>query len=214
MALFDDVDPDQFQDSGGILGRLLSWMPNASQSGGGSDLQGDPYAADSPQAPTSSGAGSAQAVPPPPDLGTRLGAGLQSWAQTPVGSPFAALANGINGFNNGQSASPAGAATASSNAPPASAPAQKPNFGDRLGAAFQSWAQTPVGSLFAGLANGITGFNTGQVSVAPAGTKTQSQTQDFNDRPNASAQNPPTVPIANSNLQMLLGRPRLGNLSR
>ena len=37
-----------------------------------------------------------------PDLGDRLGAGFKSWAYTPLGNPFAALANAITGFNSGQ----------------------------------------------------------------------------------------------------------------
>lgn len=37
-----------------------------------------------------------------PDIGERLGAGFRSWAYTPVGNPFAALANAITGFNSGQ----------------------------------------------------------------------------------------------------------------
>lgn len=36
------------------------------------------------------------------DLGDRLGAGFRSWAYTPVGNPFAALANAITGFTTGQ----------------------------------------------------------------------------------------------------------------
>jgi hypothetical protein len=43
-----------------------------------------------------------QPVQPTPDFGDRLSAGFQSWAHTPVGNPFAALANGITGFNTGQ----------------------------------------------------------------------------------------------------------------
>ena len=50
------------------------------QFGGG---QGSPYAATQP------------------DLGDRLSAGFRSWAYTPVGSPFAALANAITGLNSG-----------------------------------------------------------------------------------------------------------------
>lgn len=40
-----------------------------------------------------------------PDLGDRLGAGFRSWAHTPLGNPFAALANAITGFTTGQFAS-------------------------------------------------------------------------------------------------------------
>lgn len=195
MGLLDDIDPDQFQDSGGILGRLLSWAPTASQSGGGSDPQSDPYAANSAQAPASSGGGSAQAMPAAPDLGTRLGAGLQGWAQTPAGNPFVALTNGINAFNNAQ---PPGVADASFIGPPA----PTPDLGTRLGAAFQSWEQTPVGSPFAGLANGITGYNTGQVVAAPATARpAQAQTsgndEQTNGQTNAAPQNQ-TAPMANT----------------
>ena len=37
-----------------------------------------------------------------PELGDRLSAGFRSWAYTPVGNPFAALANAITGFQTGQ----------------------------------------------------------------------------------------------------------------
>src|SRR5262249_33749056 len=47
------------------------------------------------------------AQPPSHDLGDRLWAGFQSWAHTPVGNPFAALANGIAGFKSGQYIEPA-----------------------------------------------------------------------------------------------------------
>ncbi|WJR76458.1 hypothetical protein [Bradyrhizobium sp. NP1] len=44
----------------------------------------------------------AQPAQQAPDLGDRVSAGFQSWAHTPVGNPFAALANGIAAFNAGQ----------------------------------------------------------------------------------------------------------------
>ena len=247
MGLFDDYfDPDQFQDSGGLYGRLLSVRPDLAFQPNGADAP-NPFdgsalpvqqASFSPAtappalnaAPTSA-AGAAAAsgptqdlatstnlpstlfadanvsqAPLPFDLGAHLNAGFQKWAQTPVGNPFAALANGITGFNTVQPTD------ASFIGPPP--PVQTPDFGNRLGAALQSWALTPVGSPFAALANGITGFNTGQVGVAPAATKAQTQTQDFNDQPNAPAQNPPTLPVANSNSQMLLRRPGLRKLPR
>jgi hypothetical protein len=37
-----------------------------------------------------------------PGIGDRLSASLQSWAHTPVGDPFAALANAISGLSTGQ----------------------------------------------------------------------------------------------------------------
>jgi hypothetical protein len=48
-----------------------------------------------------------QTTQPSHDLGDRLWAGFQSWAHTPVGNPFAALANGIAGFKSGQNIEPA-----------------------------------------------------------------------------------------------------------
>jgi len=43
-----------------------------------------------------------QTAQQPPDFGDRLSAGFKSWAHTPVGNPFAALANGITGLSSGQ----------------------------------------------------------------------------------------------------------------
>jgi hypothetical protein len=133
------------------------------------------------------------------DIGSRLGAGFQGWAQTPAGSPFAALANGISAFNNVQSPS-----AASFIGPPAPTPVQTPDLGNRLGAAFQSWAQTPVGNPFAALANGVTGFNTGQTSVPNGASLVQPPTSSNSDRASAPIQgalNPavsnaaPTAPV-------------------
>jgi hypothetical protein len=149
MGLFDSYfDPDQFQDSGGLLGRLLSLQP-----------QQDQYQPEARSEPQNGVDRQPAAAPPQPDLGDRLSAGFQSWAHTPVGNPFAALANGITGFNAGQRTDAAGVASAQ--APlPSSAPS--PDLGDRLSGGFQSWAHTPVGNPFAALANGIAGSSTGQ----------------------------------------------------
>lgn len=56
----------------------------------------------------------------------------------------------------------------------------QPDFSDRVGAGFRSWAYTPVGNPFAALANAITGFNTGQLAAAPAtrSPANPAQTQD------------------------------------
>jgi hypothetical protein len=103
------------------------------------------------------------AVPPPPDLGDRLGAGLQSWAHTPTGNPFSALANAITGFNAGQRTDAAGAVSAPVSPPPAAqSPVASPDLSDRLSAGFQNWAHTPTGNPLAGLVNGIAGLNSGQ----------------------------------------------------
>ena len=60
--------------------------------------------------PQFGGAGTSQPDQPTPDLGDRLSAGFQSWAHTPLGNPFAGIANGIAGFNSGQSRQPTNAA--------------------------------------------------------------------------------------------------------
>lgn len=49
--------------------------------------------------------GATQVAPHPqgqPDIGDRLIAGFNSWAYTPVGNPFAALANAITGLSSGR----------------------------------------------------------------------------------------------------------------
>ncbi len=236
MGLFDDYfDPGQFQDNGGLFGRLRSLHPELdfSQAGAGGGAQASfdgsalapqvssppgalptsPNMASAPLAvaaptidPTQNVAASGNSlappaadsnVPPPAptafDFGAHLNAGFQKWAQTPVGNPFAALANGIAGFNAVQ---PTDAAFIG---PPVQSPAQTPDLSDRLGAAFQSWAQTPVGSPFAALANGTNGFNTGQTSIAPAASPQVSTrtSSDASDPSNAAARTPANPPLAN-----------------
>lgn len=179
MSLFDGYfDPDQFEPDGGLLGRLLSLQRQQGQyqPAPGFDGSGDqPANSGSATAPVnavaqavSSGptgfmkignyqmpqfgnADTSQTVPPTPGLGDRLSAGFQSWAHTPVGNPFAGLANGLAGFAAGQTVAATGPA-------PSHAAAQSPDLGGRSSAAFQSWAHTPLGNPFAALANGITGF--------------------------------------------------------
>jgi len=150
MGLFDSYfDPQQFQDSGGLLGRLLSlqqtqgrYQPDGdfnSQSAAGGQPSSTPQASVSAspqpaapalaaalsnpqtpdygqtqnvavgnyQMPLFGGTDVAQASQQPPDLGDRLSAGFQSWAHTPLGNPFAALANGIAGLGSGQRTDPA-----------------------------------------------------------------------------------------------------------
>ena len=211
MGFLDDFfDPDQFQESGGLLGRLsslpqglfassqpvVSQTPLDATSAARGAAAFDPtqsFAASSDSPPPSVDSNVSQPSPLSFDLGAHLNAGFQKWAQTPVGNPFAALANGIAGFNAVQ---PTDAAFIG---PPAPPPAQTPDFGDRLGAAFQSWAQTPVGSPFAALANGITGFNTGQTSVAPAVSPPMAtrMPSDASDQSSPGAQNPANAPFAN-----------------
>jgi hypothetical protein len=111
-------------------------------------------------------------VPPPamqpPGFGDRLGAGFQSWAHTPVGNPFAALANGVAGFGSGQRTDQAGLT-----APQTSLPA--PHLGDRLSAGFQNWTHTPIGNPFAAIANGITGLDSGLRIANPATSQQTAQ---------------------------------------
>ena len=190
MGLFDSYfDPEQFQDSGGLVGRLLSLeqQQGAYQPGQGFTSQSDgsrgatssnpiisaqpaspriPMPTPRPMVPVSDPQ-TPQIGPPPingiddnqasPDIGDRLSAGFQNWAHTPVGNPFAALANGISGLYSGQRSDATGVAL--SQAPGA---AQSPELADRLSAGFQSWAHTPVGNPFAAIANGISGFGSGR----------------------------------------------------
>jgi hypothetical protein len=138
MGLFDSYfDPQQFEDGGGLLGRMLSLQQQQGQYQPGEGF-GVPYGQAPERANTAEGAASPpaawqtpdygqtqnirigsyqmaqfgrpeppQAAPQPPDLSDRLGAGFQSWAHTPVGNPFAALANGITGLTSGQRVVPA-----------------------------------------------------------------------------------------------------------
>ena len=209
MGLLDGyLDPEDFRDSGGLVGRLLSLQQQQGQyqPGPGFDPQspmgsqaasalptpppmpatvstspnGAPASLaqqtydDGPtrniaigdyQMPQFGRADVLQAAPLPPDFGDRLGAGFQSWAHTPVGNPFAAIANGITGFNAGKRTNAAGAVLAQV---PQQGPGQPPDFGDRLSTGFQNWAHTPAGNPVAGIANGITGLSSG-LRADPAG---------------------------------------------
>ena len=201
MGLFDSyLDPDQFQDSGGLLGRLLSLQPQqdvqpGAQSPADGQMSSTQMPASSPivlplspastvpqtpdygqtqnisiggnyQMPQFGSPDISSAAPPVPDLGDRLSAGFQSWAHTPAGNPFAALASGMTGFNAGQPTNAAGVLPAQAS-PPSSAQPPSPDLSDRLSAGFQSWAHTPVGNPLAGLANGVAGLSSGQ-RVDPA----------------------------------------------
>jgi hypothetical protein len=134
MALFDD----QPFEAAGLLGRLLSLQQQQGQyqpSQGFDAPDGRPVTAASPSqfpsaATSTPVAANPQASGPtayipignylmpqfggpaisqperlPPDLGDRLSAGFQSWAHTPLGNPFAGIANGIAGFSSGQAVS-------------------------------------------------------------------------------------------------------------
>ena len=155
MGLFDDYfDPEQFQDSGGLLGRLLSlrpqYRPDADNDAQASTLSAPASPGVAPVLPTpdygqtqniaignyqipqfgSADVATLSQSAPSPDLGDRLSAGLQSWGHTPVGNPFAALANGIAGFNSGQRADEAGV-TQQSTQTGANDPVASPNLNAR-----------------------------------------------------------------------------------
>lgn len=153
MGFFDDYlgfDPKQFEAGGGLYGRLVSLQPQLSFD---QPTQGSPFPPVPGSANPSSPATNREAAP----TGTAAPGAPQmpsSWprddGQTlnmPIGDYW------MPQFGRAEPAAPVAA----------------PTFGDRLNAGFQSWAHTPLGNPFAALANGITGFNTGQRSVDWAG---------------------------------------------
>jgi hypothetical protein len=219
MGLFDGYfDPEQFQDSGGLLGRLLSLQqqgqdqPNDSFDPQVSTDAGPPSSVPIPRSalpangsvtnPQTPDDGLTQNIftgdqmPQPPGLGDRLSAGFQSWAQTPVGNPFAALANGIAGFGSGQRTDAARLTQAQNQAAGPS-----PGLGDRLNAGFQSWAHTQVGNPFAALANGIAGLDSGQrtdvAGLTPGQNQASGPSRDLGNRLSAGIQNWAHTPVGN-----------------
>jgi hypothetical protein len=174
MGLFDSYfDPRTFSDensneSGGLLGRLLSLQQQQSQYQPGAGFDQSPSSPQTPdygqaqnlaisgyQMPQFGRADISQPLQQPTDLGDRLSAGFQSWARTPVGSPLASLANGIAGFGSGLRTDQTGITPAQARSPTS-------DIGDRLSAGFQNWAHTPVGNPMAAIANGIAGLGSGQ----------------------------------------------------
>jgi len=123
-------------------------------------------------------------------LNQNLNAGIGADAAnypTPASLPQQApLSLAGPGFSGGASSAPNGVPTAtdfsSSNRmpaaplalapPPTAAPPQPgaPGIGDRLSAGFQSWARTPLGNPWLGMANGIQGLSSGQ-RVDPEGQR-------------------------------------------
>jgi len=192
MGLFDGYfDPEQFQDSGGLLGRLVSLQQQQGQyqPPPGFNAQSDsastptqpasialpvqrpamPQAPDAGplqtiaigdyQMPQFGRVGASPTVQQQPAFADRLTTGFQSWAHTPLGNPVAGLANGMAGFGSGQRTDPAGVVSS-----PSQAPAQTADLGDRFRSGLQSLAHTPVGNPFAALANGLSGFGSGRRS--------------------------------------------------
>jgi hypothetical protein len=187
MGLFDSYfDPQQFQDSGGLLGRLVSLQGQEGQyqPGAGFDLQGPmgPQAASAPSTPLT-----IPAISPT----SANGAATSLAPQTPDAGPSRNIA--IGDYQMPQF----GRADVLQGAPP------PPHLGDRLSAGFQSWAHTPVGNPIAAIANGITGFNAGQrtnsAGVVPAQTPQQGSAQppDLGDRLSAGFQSWAHTPVGN-----------------
>jgi hypothetical protein len=168
MGLFDSYfDPQtSFDESGGLIGRLLSLQQEQSQyQPGGGFAQLPPAAPASLPLPTPPDNGPSPSIPQTPDLGDRLSAGIESWAHTPVGNPIAALANGFAGFDSGQR-------TGSGGVVPSTPPSPTPDLGDHLNAGFQNWLHTPVGNPMAAIANGIAGLGSGQRVTDPGAAQT------------------------------------------
>lgn len=119
MGLLDFL---QFGDQGGLADLFRNSAQNQNLNAGlGSDtavygqspntiLPIVPQAGPPTPAPMPQAYRPPQALPPSPDFGDRLSAGFQSWAHTPAGSPFAGLANGLQGFASGQRVDPDGIA--------------------------------------------------------------------------------------------------------
>jgi hypothetical protein len=169
MGLFDDYFAPQQFEGGGLLGRMLSLQQQQGQyqpSQGFEATSGQPASVEPPpQFPSAAsimpiasvqqgpgprayipignylmpqfgGAGMPQ--PPTPDLGDRLSAGFQSWAHTPLGNPFAGIANGISGFSSGQTV---GQPSQQNSPPRTDTPQQRPVSED-----VQPSVQAPAGS--------------------------------------------------------------------
>lgn len=174
MGLFDSYfDPEQFEDSGGLLGRLLSLQQQQGQYQSGPGFNAQPDTASAPAQPV--------AIPMP--------APRPTLPLTPDQQPQPTIAVGDYQMPQFGSAD-------------TSQPLQQPGIGDRLGAGFQSWAHTPVGNLFAGLANGIAGFNSGQrtdsagLASSPS-SQTAAQNPDLSDRLSAGIQSWAHTPVGN-----------------
>ncbi len=154
MGLLDDYlrfDPRLFDPAGGLYGRLVSLQPQLSFD---QSAQGSPF-------PAVPGAGSSDLPASNRDTTPPDGPSAAGVPQTPSSWPRddgQTLNMRIGDYWMPQFG----------RAEP-SAPVAVPTFGDRLNAGFQSWAHTPLGNPFAALANGLTGFNSGQRSVEQTG---------------------------------------------
>lgn len=156
MGLFDSYfDPQQFQDSGGLLGRLLSLQQQQGQYQPGAGF--DPQVA--ANGPSSSLPSTAVSASPPSAM--PAAAATSPGPQTPDYGQTQNIA--VGNYQMPQ--------FGRADVPQALQPSA--DLGDRLSAGFQSWAHTPVGNPMAALANGIAGFGSGQ-RTDPAGIAQQS----------------------------------------
>jgi hypothetical protein len=149
MGWFDDdrFDPAQFEAGGGLYGRLLSLQPQQSFD---RTVQGSPFPPVAPSAPLSLSGSNPGAAPQSSSVRPVTPQPASNWPR----DDGQALNLRIGDYWMPQFG---GAERPSS--------ATAPTFGDRLNASFQSWAHTPLGNPFAALANGIAGFNSGQLPV-------------------------------------------------
>ncbi|MBR0756608.1 hypothetical protein JQ604_30900 [Bradyrhizobium jicamae] len=144
MGLFDnsfDFDPAQFAVGGGLLGRLEAMQP-FNQFLPGDGFPSPPVSPNTPAAVAVSG-GPTGPAPQKPVQSPLLTPDYGQIAPMPIGDYL------MPRFGRAEQ------------------PALAPDFATRLSAGFQSWAHTPVGNPFAGLANGIAGFNSGRRVVDP-----------------------------------------------
>jgi hypothetical protein len=146
MGLFDSYfDPQQFGDSGGLLGRLLSLQQQQGQyqpgqifapaEGVTTNPSGGGYASTQPAAPQTGalGYGQTTSVPSTPDYWQTRNLAVGDYQMPQFGGADVSQAT-----------------------------PQQLGVGDRLSAGLQSWAHTPVGNPAAALANGIAGFSSGR----------------------------------------------------
>ncbi|WP_342712171.1 hypothetical protein AAFG13_12515 [Bradyrhizobium sp. B124] len=154
MGFFDDYlgfDPKQFEAGGGLYGRLVSLQPQLTFD---QPTQGSPFPPVAGVANASLPAGNPSPAPPDGASGPDAPRMPSSWPRDDGQTLNMRIGDyWMPQFGRAE--------------PPA--PAAVPTFGDRLNAGFQSWAHTPLGNPFAALANGITGFNTGQRSAEQNG---------------------------------------------
>jgi hypothetical protein len=184
MGLFDGYfDAEQFQDSGGLLGRLLSLQQQQGQyqsaAGFDSQVAANGQASSEPQIsallptlrPTLPTNGPA-ASPPTPDYGQTQ--------NIPIGNDYQ-----MPQFGRADVSLPA---------------QQPPDLGDRLSAGFQNWAHTPVGNPFAAFANGIAGMSSGQRTDAAGLVSSQIRmpaSPGLGDRLSAGFQSWAHTPVGN-----------------